>query len=102
MSVGCGQYGGGKVKCMGDSHRDPSRSLQESYPHNNHSCENPCAMGKLFKILQTGNASAPNNSGFIKEWSLVEFSHKKTMEGTQMDIQVSIQLMHTGENLQTP
>ena len=51
MSVGWGQYGGGKGKCMRDSHGDPSRSLQESYPHNNHGCENPYAKGKLFKIL---------------------------------------------------
>ena len=51
---------------MGDSHGDPSRSLQESYPHNNHSCENPYAKGKLFKILQKGNTSAPNNPGFVK------------------------------------
>lgn len=66
MSVDWGQYGGGKGKCMGDSHRDPSRSLQESYPHNNHSCKNRYAKGKLFKILQKGNTSAPNNPGFVK------------------------------------
>ena len=98
MSVGWGQYGGGKGKCMRDSHGDPSRSLQESYPHNNHGCENPYAKGKLFKILQKGNPSAPNNPGFIKSGLRLSSATRKRWKEL---IQVSIQLMHTGENLQT-
>ena len=40
--------------------------VQESHPQNSHGHENPCAKGKLFKILQEGNISAPNNLGFVK------------------------------------
>lgn len=75
--------------------------VRESHPQNSHGHENPRAKGKLFKILQERGISAPNNLGFVKIGLLLSIATRKRWEELKWRLK-TLQLAHTGDNLQTP